>query len=129
MLRTVVSTALFVVLASGAGAGEARPVACKANPAVVGACFIVHGTMSARNGAPTFGIWNKATRRMLGVRSDQDGLPSSLIPILMRPNGNAFGKLFDGDYMVCPLTRERPGRMQMVCVEEATNVKVRWIER
>ena len=85
--------------------------------------------MSAHNGAPTFRIWITATHRILGVRGDQDGLPPALIPILMAPNGDAFGKLFEGDYTVCPFTRERAGHMRMVCVEDAKDVKVRFIEQ
>ena len=120
---------LFCAATVGFAAAAAdRPVACKTNPAVVAACFTVHGTMSAHNGTPTFRIYVDATHRMLGVRGEQDGLPPALIPILMAPGGDAFGKLFEGDYTVCPFTAERAGHMRMVCVEEAKNAKVHWID-
>jgi hypothetical protein len=122
------SIALAVLFTAAAAQAAERPIACRTNPAVVGACFTVHGSMSAHNGAPTFRIHVDETKRMLGVRGDQDGLPPELIPILMGPNGDAFGKLFPGDYTVCPFTEERAGHMRMVCVEDAKNVKVRWIE-
>lgn len=109
--------------------GAERTVACKTNPALVGACFTVHGHMSAHNGAPTFRIYVDATKRILGVHGDQDGLPPELIPILFGDTGDAFGRLFEGDYTVCPFTKERAGHMRMVCVEEAKNVKVHWIDR
>lgn len=123
-----VSLILLLGCAATVVHADARTVACQGNPALVAACFTVHGSLSAHNGAPTFRPYVDSTRRVLGVRGDQDGLPPALIPILMAPNGDAFGKLFEGDYTVCPFTAERPGRMRMVCVEDAKNVKTRWIE-
>ncbi len=120
-----IAAAIFVVVPAAAGE---RPVACKSNPAVVAACFTIHGTMSAHNGTPTFRIWDEKTHRILGVHGERDGLPPELIPILMKPNGDAFGKLFDGDYTVCPFTKERAGHMRSVCVEDVKNLRVRWIE-
>jgi hypothetical protein len=56
-------------------------------------------------------IWRIGTNRILGV---QDGpLPIEL------------GEKMDwdvqawGDFEVCPLTRQRPGWMQMVCIESS----------
>lgn len=43
---------------------------CKGNPAVIGACFKVHGRLSSWNGNPTFRIWPTGTKRMLGVREE-----------------------------------------------------------
>jgi len=117
-----------LVLAVAPITAAERSVPCKGNPALVGACFTVRGTMSAHNGTPTFRIYVIATHRMLGVHGEQDGLPPDLIPTLMAPNNDAFGKLFDGDYTVCPFTPERAGHMRMVCVEDAKNVRVHVIE-
>jgi hypothetical protein len=119
---------LMLLCAATVASAEARPVTCKGNPAVVAACFTVHGMMSAHNGAPTFRIDIVSTHRLLGVHGDQDGLPPELSPILM-DGGDAFGKLFEGDFTVCPFTKERAGHMRMVCVEDAKNVKVHWIDR
>jgi len=30
-----------------------------------------------------------------------------------------------GDFLVCPFTRSQPGEMQLVCIEEGKNLKVR----
>jgi hypothetical protein len=30
-----------------------------------------------------------------------------------------------GDFTVCPFTAEKPGEMEMVCVESGTNLEVR----
>ena len=117
MRRLTVSMALAAALAAAQTTAAERPVACKGNPAIVAACFTVHGTMTAHNGAPTFRIRNAATHRILGVHGDQDGLPPELIPILMAPKGDA-----------CPFTRERVGHMRMVCVESVKNLHIHPLE-
>ena len=59
------------------------------------------------------------TKRLLGVLPpEQEILPSCLRGKL------GFGTRIYGDYTVCPFTRERPGEMRMVCVEEARNLIV-----
>lgn len=121
--------AILATLAAMPAQAENRPVPCETNPAVVRACFTVHGILGAYNGAPAFRIWDPSKQRMLGVRGEQDGLPPSLIPVLMGRNGDAFGKSFSGDYIVCPMSKRFTGRMEMVCVEAAKNVTVRRIAR
>jgi len=44
---------------------------CKNNPQIGGACFSVHGRLSAYNGAPSLRIWPIGTHRLLGVLKDQ----------------------------------------------------------
>lgn len=54
---------------------------------------------------------------MLGVREEFD-LPQELDPFV-----GHFDDVVYADYKVCPLTKEKPGVMQIVCVESATNMK------
>ena len=89
---------------------------CKGNPAITGACFSVRGRLSSWNGNPTFRIWPTGTKRMLGVREEFD-----LPPELDRYVGY-FDDVVYADFLVCPLTAEKPHVMQMVCVESATNI-------
>lgn len=88
--------------------------ACKADPDIIGACFMVHGRLSIWNGAPSLRIWRTGTKRILGVQNEI--LPERVA------NRMDFGVEATGDFEVCPFTRERPGEMQMVCVESAENV-------
>ncbi len=53
---------------------------------------------------------------MLGVREECD-----LPPELDRYLGD-FDDVVYADFVVCPLTAEKPGVMQIVCVESATNI-------
>lgn len=100
-------------------------------PAVAGesACRNVHGRMSLSNGTPSVRIWVVGTHRMLGV-VQQDKRFTDL-PANIRQLWAAHGDdemwssdLF-GDFRVCALTKDRPGRMQFVRVEEAANLHLR----
>ena len=88
---------------------------CKGDPDLTGACFTVHGRLSAWNGTPTYRIWRIGTKRILGVSNDI--LPES-VAAKMGWDVEAYG-----DFLVCPFSRERAGSMQRVCVESARNVK------
>jgi hypothetical protein len=60
---------------------------------------------------------------MLGVpEGDVDGDPdvASLPDVIY--NTNIRDQVVFADFVVCPLTKEKPGEMQMVCVESATNL-------
>ena len=88
--------------------------ACKTDPDIIGACFMVHGRLSAWNGTPTLRIWRIGTKRILGVSNEI--LPEALSE-KMGWEIEAYG-----DFLVCPFSEERPGEMQSVCVETAENV-------
>jgi hypothetical protein len=88
---------------------------CKGDPDLTGACFTIHGRISAWNGTPTYRIWRIGGRRILGVANDI--LPESIAANL------SWGVEAYGDFLVCPFRRQRPGSMQPVCVESAENVK------
>jgi hypothetical protein len=88
--------------------------ACKTDPDIIGACFTIHGRLSAWNGTPTLRIWRVGTKRILGTRDDP--LPENLQKHM------DWGVEAWGDFEVCPYTKEQPGVMQTVCVESATNV-------
>jgi hypothetical protein len=89
--------------------------ACKTDPDIVAACFTLHGRLSAWNGTPTGRIWRVGTKRTLGVQ-DEFPLPPELL------EHENFGTEMWGDFEVCPFTPEKPGAMQMVCVQSAKHV-------
>jgi hypothetical protein len=89
--------------------------ACKTDPDIVDACFTVHGRLSAWNGSPTLRIWKVGTNRILG---DHDDWP---LPEELAEHGSWDIEAW-GEFEVCPFTKERPGVMQMVCVESASHV-------
>ena len=100
-------------------AGTAWAETCEPAASVPGGCLQIRGRASLWNGNPTLRIWRVGTRRILGVR---DGTP---VPERLQKELDGFTAEVFGDFVVCPLTRSQPGRMQMVCVRSAENLVVR----
>lgn len=92
---------------------------CRGNPEVVGTCFLLHSAMSIGNGTPGLRIWHVGTKRILGVLPDED----PIMPAEIRRR-LALGVTIYADFEVCPFTAQRPGWMQMVCIESASNVVI-----
>ncbi len=71
------------------------------------------------NGTPALRIWPIGTRRLLGVTAgpiaDDADAPICPKEMLKWPAEEY------GDFAVCPFTHERPGHMQMVCVESVSH--------
>ena len=109
--------ALFAALAL-AGPADAAP----------GGCFWVHGRLSAYNGTPTFRIWPRGTRRLLGVVDAAGGSETdAVLPPTVRARvlPDAFAVSVSGDFQVCPLEPDRPGRMRRVQLCDARRLVVR----
>jgi len=84
---------------------------------LVGECFVIHGKLMQTNGTPDLRIWRIGTKRILGVenargQADAEGALPDGIPYFDKLANNAVY----GDFRVCPLARQRPGWMQMVCI-------------
>ena len=101
-----------------------KPRPCRAQPKLIGKCFKVRGRLSLYNGAPTIRLWRAGTKRILGVSASyaQEGFSS--IPNEIEKQLDWETELW-GDYLVCPFTRQQPGVMQMICIEEASRTSVR----
>jgi len=93
---------------------------CRGNPAVSGACFSVRGRVSAYNGTPSLRIWPVGTTRLLGIVPVENEIMPESIKNKVTFQQNVFATL-----EVCPFTPARPGVMQLVCVESATDIQVR----
>jgi hypothetical protein len=91
---------------------------------IVGECFTVHGRLGLGNGTPGFRIWKVGTGRSLGV-FDCDGKAegSDLLPAsVKRVTGKNFSHEVFADFEVCPLSKEKPGERQRVCIRDAHNL-------
>jgi hypothetical protein len=68
-------------------------------------------------------MWKVGTRRILGVLDAYGEAEGDLqAPLyIMRKFTNTTIRIY-GNYVVCPLTQERPGAMQMVCVESGSRL-------
>ena len=103
---------------------ESTEKPCREQPRLVGTCFSVRGRLSLYNGAPTIRLWRSGTKRMLGVSGSYAQPGYSSVPLEIE-------RLLDwetevwGDFKVCPLTRQRPREMQMICIESGKNLTTR----
>ena len=109
---------MAAALAIPSAAATGDPVACAGRPEIVAPCFELRGRLSFYNGAPSARIWRIGTTRMLGVHHDE--LPAALASQLRGFDTEAWGV-----FTVCPLSRERPGHMQFVCVEDWRDITLR----
>lgn len=93
---------------------------CKGNPKVVAPCFKVHGRVSWYNGNPSIRIWWIGTKRVLGIAG---GEGAEIMPDTLRDElyVNDLLQVF-GDFLVCPLTKQEPNRMQYVCMESIEKI-------
>jgi len=100
---------------------------CRTRSNLVGKCFTVRGRLSVYNGTPSIRLWPMGTKRLLGVL-DPDNVSSApgenTIPASVLNKLNFDRDVF-GDFLVCPLTRSRPGRMQTICIESGSKLSVR----
>ncbi len=90
---------------------------CKCSDVAVDNSFKVHGRLSLYNGTPSARIWIIGTKRILGVPDDYlPNLPDSITHLI------SWEAAIYGDFVVCPLTQQNPGHMQLVCIESASNL-------
>ena len=116
---------LQFALAFKAEAGD--QTACKKSALpIVGACFKIHGRLTAYNGNPSLRIWVVGTHHLLGI-TESDGFTEDMFPedIRLSFKNDPFSIAVYGDYEVCPLSHERPHEMQDICVMSASNLVAR----
>jgi len=107
----------------GEGLADPPKTACHESPERIGECFTIHGRLFAANGAPTFRILRIGTKRVLGViglgEDRERGIPPSVAALVMP---DAFKVDVVGDFRVCPFSKEQPGHMQFVCIDDAAHL-------
>ncbi len=111
-----------LLLASLSPAESEQP--CKGNPYQVAPCFTARGRLTIYVGSPSARIWRIGTKRILGVSERYSHIRRMPKPLEERLNP---GVAIYGDFEVCPFAQERPGQMQFVCIESASNVAVKKI--
>ena len=116
--RRICTLVVGLVISAGAVAADYRP--CSDSPSLVGACWDLRGRVSLYNGNPSVRIWPIGSKRLLGVRESEPKLvPPDLAKSLSWDTGTF------ADLRVCPLTLEREGTMQIVCIAAARNIESR----
>lgn len=122
MRRRIALSVLTLLLAPSFASADGK--VCRTDKLLVGPCFSLRGVLFAANGAPTFRIRRMGTNRILGIRDSEDPVVPADLHARLFETGDAFGVRISADYLVCPYTRERKGRMQLVCVERASHIAV-----
>ncbi|MET0541639.1 MAG: hypothetical protein ABWZ88_07780 [Variovorax sp.] len=105
-----------------AAAQEMPPLKpCRDHPQIRGACFKVHGRARGYMTMPTVRIQPSGTQRLLGVSEGRfrlDGY-ANFPPELA--DAVKLGSELSGDFTICPFEPQRPGVMQLVCVQSVSN--------
>jgi hypothetical protein len=126
-LITILFAHLLISASAITGQGEmgkAKPKPCRAQPTLVGKCFRVRSRLSLYNGNPTIRLWRAGTKRMLGVSASYSREGYNSIPEEIEKQLNWENEVW-GDFLVCPFTPQRPGEMQMMCIDEGKSIEVR----
>ncbi len=145
----VAALTLFALAALAAPQNTAkRKIPCK-TPENAASCYWTRGRLTCCNGNPATRMWKVGTKRIMGIlsgpNSQRHDLEDSLHPELPSNLERAYEAEYKrrvamkdpdagdsepvfGDFEVCPLEPERPGWMQPVCIESATNIFVEWFK-
>jgi hypothetical protein len=87
----------------------------------------VHGRLGLTNGTPSIRLWKTGTDRILGIAEGSFTLNGYRnLPEAVEKQLNRDIYLY-GDYIVCPFTPDKPGTMQQVCIESASNLTIKRI--
>jgi hypothetical protein len=104
------------------GTTAARLKPCRSHPRLVGKCFMVHGRLSNYLGGPSTRLWRVGSHRMLGVSDIYGQAGYRIIPTYLEKLLEDGQTEVWGDYLVCPLTREKSREMQMVCIDSGKHL-------
>jgi hypothetical protein len=118
---------LFLLASLVHPASQSEPQSCRRRPDVVGKCFNVNGRLSVYNGTPSIRLWPVGSKRLLGVidPNDTSNAPGPTVLPLSIKEKLDWNKDVYGTFLICPLTKSKPGRMQTICIESAKNLTVR----
>ncbi len=127
MLKRATASLALIICGSVSARTPSVPVekSCREHPQIIGKCFTVHGRLSVYNGNPAVRLRRSGTKRILGVSDQRFSLPEyrNIPESLMKELGGENEIV--ADFLVCPFTRQKPGEMQLICIESAKNVAVR----
>lgn len=118
----IIAVSVILWAQAAMGAEDKRRV-----PKTIGPCFTVHGRLSLYNGTPSARIWIIGTKRLLGVvdyenpRKPEDSVLAKEIEKSLKRHLDWHRNIY-GDFVVCPVSRYKPGWMQFVYVKSASKL-------
>jgi hypothetical protein len=95
---------------------------CRTSHNLVGACFTVHGRLFSTPSGVRL-VMNETGRTLAvldrqSAQQSREVLPDAVRALLPRDSSGTV----EGDYVVCPFDRTHLGRMQAVCIENASHL-------
>jgi hypothetical protein len=122
-IERVIAIGLVAICLLSAAVQANQPVATawrySAKP--IEPCVTRHGRLSSQNGT-SLTIWLIGSTRVVAVEQDFDDVPSSVRRYLdMTSPDHSY---IYGDFEICPLEPDRPGRMRRVAVACASRLVV-----
>jgi len=95
--------------------GAVAQDACKET--VYGKCFSIHARFAVYTGDGQEDLWPVGSKRLLGVSGAGEKLEAMT-------SGVYLGEYYIfGDFVVCPLEKEVPGKKRIVCIKEMKNLR------
>ena len=92
-------------------------------PARTGQCGWVHGRYAIYNGSGVRRIWVIGTRRIIGLRDDDERVPPAIEYYRAHAyDSKGLREPLYGDFHVCALENSRPGHMQHVRLLRTRNL-------
>ena len=116
--------AMAASLSAGAQDAIAKPNSWKCQVPPVESCFTHRGRLSTQNGI-AYMLWLVGTRRIVNVTETE--IPTMLSQYLDMTSPD-HADIF-GDFEICPLEVDTPGRMRMACLASAKRLVVQDRER
>jgi len=116
--RLIVPT-LLALVGSSAARVSAQPWPCPEKP--VEPCFKYHGRLSSQNGIGLT-VWLIGTTRRVGLANDFGQLPAAIRRYLIITSPEH--SYVYGDFEICPVEPDTPGRLRQVCVAGAEKLVV-----
>jgi len=116
---------LVIALIFLAEFASAEELICKGNEGIKNPCYETRGRLQVGNGTPYVTMWKVGTKRILGITTWYE--EELMMPQNLKEQIGISRYVF-GNYVVCPFTEDKPGWMQMVCIESADNLRVEEIQ-
>jgi hypothetical protein len=116
------SIVIFCLILAGLSFSQTAPknYICSSDSGVGDTCFVFHGKLIIGNGPPSMRILNSKTKRIYGVLNPKSAIVPDTITKMDRVENIVFA-----DFRVCQYSKNKSGKMQMVCIDSMANITIR----
>jgi hypothetical protein len=113
---------IFCLIFASLSFSQTAPInyICSSDSGIGDTCFVFHGKLIIGNGTPSMRILNSKTKRIYGVLNPKSGIVPDTIIKMDRIENIVFA-----DFKVCQYSKNKSGKMQMVCIDSIANITIR----